>query len=80
MMDVTVYFPETEEGVKNANMEFWHVQAGDEVEAGQVLGEASTGKAEVQIEAPAAGTVKEILVEEGGVVRERQPLAVISTP
>ncbi len=36
-------------------------------------------KMEIPIEAPAAGTVKELLVQEGDAVREQQPVAVLTT-
>ena len=36
-------------------------------------------KMEIPVEAPAAGTVKELLVQEGDAVREAQPVAVLVT-
>ena len=42
-----------------------HVAVGDTVEAGTVLIEVESEKATFEVEAPAAGTVREVLVAEG---------------
>lgn len=42
----------------------WLVAAGDDVEEGQVIATVEADKVDAEIEAPATGTLAEILVEE----------------
>jgi pyruvate/2-oxoglutarate dehydrogenase complex dihydrolipoamide acyltransferase (E2) component len=55
------------------------VAVGDAVSAGQALLEVATDKANMEMEAPAAGTVAEILVSEGDIVPVTQVLMVLTT-
>lgn len=45
----------------------WRVKAGDRVEAGTVLADVESEKVTLEIEAPVAGTVEELLVGENEV-------------
>ena len=53
------------------------VKAGDEVAAGDTLVILESMKMEIPVEAPEAGTVKEVAVVEGGVVQEGDLIATI---
>jgi acetyl-CoA carboxylase biotin carboxyl carrier protein len=53
------------------------VKQGDAVQAGDPLVILESMKMEIPVESPAAGTVREIRVEEGGVVQEDDLIAVI---
>jgi len=53
------------------------VASGDTVAAGDPLVILESMKMEIPVEAPTAGTVKEVLVQEGGVVQEGDVIAVI---
>ncbi|HWI73956.1 MAG TPA: biotin/lipoyl-containing protein [Baekduia sp.] len=53
------------------------VAVGDAVAAGQALLEVATDKANMELEAPVAGTVAEILVSEGDIVPVTQLLMVL---
>ncbi len=55
----------------------WKVKEGDAVGKGQIILEIETDKAVAEVESPAAGTVKRILVPEGQAVPVNTPLAVI---
>jgi len=55
------------------------IEAGDSVDAGEVLLQVATDKADLDVEAPAAGTVAEVLVAEGATVPVSQTLVVLST-
>jgi acetyl-CoA carboxylase biotin carboxyl carrier protein len=53
------------------------VSAGDAVDAGDPLVILESMKMEIPVEAPEGGTVREVRVEEGGVVQEGDVIAVI---
>ncbi|MGH2711418.1 MAG: biotin/lipoyl-binding carrier protein [Actinomycetota bacterium] len=53
------------------------VKQGDAVQAGDTLVILESMKMEIPVESPADGTVREIKVEEGGVVQEDDVIAVI---
>jgi pyruvate/2-oxoglutarate dehydrogenase complex dihydrolipoamide acyltransferase (E2) component len=55
------------------------VAVGDAVAAGQALLEVATDKANMELEAPVAGTVAEILVSEGDIVPVTQLLMVLTS-
>ncbi|MFB6203145.1 MAG: 2-oxo acid dehydrogenase subunit E2 [Candidatus Nanohaloarchaea archaeon] len=61
-------FPDTGEGVTEGTFLEWKIKEGDEVEEDQVLAEAETDKAVVEVPSPSDGTVKELLVEPGDTV------------
>lgn len=50
---------------QNAEVVEWNVEVGDVVEAGQVLADVSTEKVDVELEAPRAGKIAKLLLEEG---------------
>jgi pyruvate dehydrogenase E1 component beta subunit len=52
----------------------WLKRPGDEIAAGEVIAEAMTEKANVEVESPVAGALEEILVEED-TVAVGQPIA-----
>jgi pyruvate dehydrogenase E2 component (dihydrolipoamide acetyltransferase) len=58
-------FPDTGEGVTEGQFLEWKVEEEDEVEEDQVVGEAETDKAVVDIPAPSNGTVKELKASPG---------------
>ncbi len=60
--------PDIGEGVAEGEIVKWLVAAGDAVEEHQAVVEVMTDKATVEIPAPAAGTLSEVLAEEGEVV------------
>lgn len=53
----------------------WLKHAGDHVEAGEVIAEALTEKANVEIESPVTGVLAATLVEEGALVQVGQAIA-----
>ena len=65
MIKIKFEFPDTGEGVTEGKFLDWKIEEGDEVEEDQVVGEAETDKAVVEIPAPADGTVKELMAEPG---------------
>ena len=53
------------------------VSQGDQVGAGDPLVILESMKMEIPVESPVAGTVKEVRVQEGGVVQEGDVIAVV---
>ena len=76
-VDVTV--PALGESVTEATVATWFVKPGDAVEADQMLCELETDKVSVEVPAPAAGTLAEILAAEGETVQAAGRLATIAT-
>ena len=68
-MLVTINLPELGEGVDSVDVVAVLVAVGDTIELEQGLIEVETEKASVEVPATAAGTVTEIHIEEGDVLK-----------
>jgi len=66
--------PDVGEGLTEAEIVSWKVQAGDTVTINQVLVEIETAKSLVELPSPFAGTVSALLVEEGQTVEVGTPI------
>src|SRR5271154_5345288 len=75
---VDVVTPAAGESVTEGTILEWHVKVGDFIKADDTIVEISTDKVDVELPAPASGTVSEILVEEGDTVPVGQLIARIS--
>jgi pyruvate dehydrogenase E2 component (dihydrolipoamide acetyltransferase) len=75
-MAVEVHVPDAEEGAE-VEVVALHVEAGATVAEGDVLAEIATDKANVDVLAPAGGTIAELLVAEGDVLEATQVLMLI---
>ena len=75
---VDVVVPTLGESVTEATIASWYKQAGDTVTADEMLCELETDKVSVEVPAPVAGTLAEILVPEGATVTPGARLAVIA--
>ncbi|MFF4986589.1 dihydrolipoamide acetyltransferase family protein [Streptosporangium saharense] len=71
--------PDVGEGLIEAEIVRWHVRPGETVEVNQVVLEIETAKAVVELPCPFAGTVRELLVEEGTTVDVGTPLITVAT-
>lgn len=65
-------FPDTGEGVTEGKFLEWLVEEGEDIEEDQVVGEAETDKAVVDIPSPTTGAVKELKVAPGDKVEVGQ--------
>src|ERR1700719_2823079 len=65
---IDVEMPQMGESIVEGPLTKWLKKAGDKVERDEPLFEISTDKVDTEIPAPAAGTLSEILVEEGKTV------------
>ena len=70
-----VVLPELGEDVEGATVSYWLHEEGDEIKEGEDLVEMTTDKATFNVPSTAAGTLKEISVEEGEEVKVGQKLA-----
>ncbi|HTZ65035.1 MAG TPA: multifunctional oxoglutarate decarboxylase/oxoglutarate dehydrogenase thiamine pyrophosphate-binding subunit/dihydrolipoyllysine-residue succinyltransferase subunit [Solirubrobacteraceae bacterium] len=72
---IDVVTPAAGESVTEGTILEWHAKVGERIQAGQTIVEISTDKVDVELDAPATGTVSEILVEEGDTVTVGQVIA-----
>ena len=76
-MNIKVNFPKTGMGIEEGTVARWLKAVGDTVRKGDPLVEIETAKALQEIEAPADGTLIEILLAEGESAEVNTPIAVI---
>ncbi|MGS4945054.1 2-oxoglutarate dehydrogenase complex dihydrolipoyllysine-residue succinyltransferase [Meridianimarinicoccus sp. RP-17] len=74
---IDVMVPSLGESVSEATVSTWFKKVGDTVAQDEMLCELETDKVSVEVPAPAAGTLTEILAEEGATVSASAKLAVI---
>jgi 2-oxoglutarate decarboxylase len=75
---VDVVTPAAGESVTEGTILEWHAKVGDFIKVDSTIVEISTDKVDVELPAPASGTVTEILVEEGETVTVGQVIARIA--
>ena len=75
---VEVTVPALGESVTEAVVASWFKKVGDAVEADEPLCELETDKVSVEVPAPSAGTLTEILAEEGATVEASATIAVLT--
>ncbi|MGJ8628633.1 MAG: 2-oxoglutarate dehydrogenase complex dihydrolipoyllysine-residue succinyltransferase [Sulfitobacter sp.] len=76
---VDVMVPTLGESVTEATVSTWFKKVGDTVAQDEMLCELETDKVSVEVPSPSAGTLTEILAEEGSTVEASAKLAVISS-
>ena len=79
MAIVEVKVPQLSESVAEATMLQWKKKVGDMVAADETLIEIETDKVVLEVPAPSAGVLAEILVADGGMVKAEQLIARIDT-
>src|ERR1700719_3898148 len=75
---VDVVTPAAGESVSEGTILEWHVKVGDFIKADDTIVEISTDKVDLELPAPASGTVSEILIAEGETVTVGQVIARIA--
>ena len=75
MPDITM--PKLSDTMNEGTLVKWLKKAGDKIEIGDILAEVETDKATMEMEAFDEGTLTEIIVPEGGVVKVGERLAVL---
>ena len=79
MAIVEVKVPQLSESVAEATMLQWKKKVGDSVAADEILIDIETDKVVLEVPAPSAGVLSEILVGDGGTVAAEQLIARIDT-
>ena len=79
MATVEVKVPQLSESVAEATMLQWKKKVGDSIAIDEILIEIETDKVVLEVPAPAAGVLTEILVADGGTVIAEQLIAKIDT-
>ena len=77
-MSIEIKVPPLPESVSDATLVAWHKKAGDGVGRDENLVDLETDKVVLEVPAPAAGTLAEILVEEGATVTAGDVLALLA--
>ena len=79
MAIVEVKVPQLSESVAEATLLQWKKRPGEAVALDEILIEIETDKVVLEVPAPAAGVLAELLVDDGGTVIAEQPIARIDT-
>ncbi|MES2495655.1 MAG: lipoyl domain-containing protein [Pseudomonadota bacterium] len=78
MANMKVLLPQFGMGMQDAEIVRWMKAVGDRVEAGEPLLEIEAAKTTVEVPSPGAGTLTEILAQEGDTVDVRAHIATIA--
>lgn len=73
-MATEIKAPTFPESIAEGTVAAWHKKAGDNVERDELIVEIETDKVVLEVVAPEAGTLSEVLVEEGDTVESEQVL------
>lgn len=79
MARTSLYLPQLGNEITEAQVDFWLKAAGDAVAEGEAIVSVTTPKVTMELEAPAAGVLAEILVAEGELADVGAELAIIET-
>jgi len=79
MARVEVLLPQWGMGMSEGSITSWHKKVGDTIAEDEALAEVEADKVDEPLEAPATGTIVEILVPEGETVEVRTVVAIIET-
>jgi pyruvate dehydrogenase E2 component (dihydrolipoamide acetyltransferase) len=78
-MAETINMPKLGFDMAEGTLVRWVKKEGEGINKGEVLAEIETDKATVEVESPAAGIVRKLLVDEGAVVPVNSPIAMVGT-
>jgi 2-oxoglutarate dehydrogenase E2 component (dihydrolipoamide succinyltransferase) len=77
--DVEVVMPKMGESITEGTVIAWYKDIGDEIEVDETLLEIGTDKVDTEVPSPAAGVLKERLVEEGETVEVGTVIAILAS-
>lgn len=76
-MTIDVKVPQLPESVADATLMSWHKSVGDQVDRDENLVDLETDKVVLEVPAPQAGVIKEILIQDGTTVTSGEVLAIL---
>ena len=76
-MTIEIKVPQLPESVSDATLIAWHKNAGEAVARDENLVDLETDKVVLEVPAPAAGTIANILIENGAIVVAGDVLAIL---
>jgi 2-oxoglutarate dehydrogenase E2 component (dihydrolipoamide succinyltransferase) len=76
---VDIRLPNIDSAGSEITVAAWLKQAGDAIQAGDIIAEVLTDKVNVEIESPVTGTLEAIVAKEGDVVVEGSVLARVAS-
>jgi 2-oxoglutarate dehydrogenase E2 component (dihydrolipoamide succinyltransferase) len=79
MTTVELVMPKMGESIMEATILTWSKQVGDSVEADETILEIATDKVDSEVPSPIDGVIKEVLFNEGDVVKVGTVIAILST-
>src|SRR5215207_5987719 len=80
MIMIEVIMPKVDMAMTEGTIATWRRSAGDAIQAGEPLFEITTDKADVEVEAPASGTLWDVRAAAGQTIPIGQPIAFILAP
>lgn len=78
MTDIAVVMPQLGVDIEEAMVESWLKTTGDRVAKGEQIAMLATPKVNLELEAPASGTIKEIVVPAEDIAKVGDTLAIIA--
>ncbi|WP_027931034.1 dihydrolipoamide acetyltransferase family protein [Amycolatopsis thermoflava] len=79
MQEAPLVMPKMSMTMTEGTLVTWHKSEGDEVRAGEVVCEVATDKVDMEVEAPADGTLARIVAQPDDVVAVGEPIAYLTT-
>lgn len=79
MAKVPLLMPQLGNEIEEAQIDLWHKQIGETVAEGEMLVTITTPKVTMELEAPASGTLVEVLAEEDEIASVGATLGMIET-
>jgi len=79
-MAETINMPKLGFDMAEGTLVRWVKKTGETITKGDILAEIETDKATVEVESPASGTIRVLLVEEGAVIPVNSPIAIVGSP
>src|SRR4051794_39734113 len=77
---IEVIMPKVDMAMTEGTIALWRYRAGEAVRAGEPLFDITTDKADVEVEAPASGTLWDVRAAAGQTIAIGQPVAFILAP
>jgi len=75
---IAVLMPQAGQSMEEGTILEWKVKPGDRIEAGQVILEIETDKANMEVEAADSGRLARIVADEGTIVEIKEPVAYLA--